>query len=56
VALFKDDALDLPREAPCESNDLLSNTNTEAAFPVDFFFASYIFQGPELEDGEAATV
>ena len=56
VALFNDDAFDLPREAPCESKDFLSNTNTEAAFPVDFFFASYIFQGPELEDGEAATV
>jgi hypothetical protein len=56
VALFTDDALDLPKEAPCESRDFLSKTKTEAAFPVDFFFASYIFHGPEVEDGEAATV
>jgi hypothetical protein len=56
VALFKDDALDLPKEALCDSSDFLSKTNTEAAFPVDFFIASYIFQGPEVEDGEAATV
>lgn len=56
VALFNDEALDLPKEAPCESSDFLSKTNTEAAFPVDFFFASYIFQGPEVEDGEAETV
>jgi hypothetical protein len=56
VALFTDDALDLPKEAPCESRDFLSKTKTEVAFPVDFFFASYIFHGPEVEDGEAATV
>jgi hypothetical protein len=56
VALFRDDVLDLPKELPCESSDFLSKTNTDTAFPVGFFFASYIFQGPEVEDGEAATV
>jgi len=56
VALFSDDALDLPKEAPCESSDFLSKTNTDTALPVDFFVASYIFQGPEVEEGEAATV
>jgi hypothetical protein len=56
VAFFKDDALDLPKEPACESRDFRSKTNTETAFPVDFFFASYIFQGPEEVDGEEARV
>jgi hypothetical protein len=56
VALFNDEALDLPKEPPFESSAFLSKTNTDTAFPVDFFFPSYIFQGPEVEDGEAAIV
>lgn len=33
------------------SNDFFSKTKTDAAFPVDFFFASYIFHGPDWDDG-----
>jgi hypothetical protein len=51
-----DEALDLPREPEWASSDLRSSTKTDTAFPVDFFFASYILQGPDVDLGALATV
>lgn len=49
---------ELPRPPPKAlddgSRDFLSNTKTEAALPVDFFLASNIFHGPEVELGWGA--
>jgi hypothetical protein len=46
---------ELPRPPPRElaegSRDFLSNIKTEAGLPVDFFFPSNIFHGPEVELG-----
>jgi hypothetical protein len=45
-----------PRELAEGSRDFLSKTKTEAGLPVDFFFASNIFHGPEVELGWGAMV
>jgi hypothetical protein len=57
-ARFSCDAPERPPSPapPGGSSDFFSKTKTETALPVDFFFASYIFHGPEYDDGLGSTV